>query len=258
MYNNKYNPIKERVKNYGWKILSKNACLKSDGVIAVSNHVKDYLINNFNIEKEKVAQIYHGINQSTVSYTSNSLLDNQIFTAGSNRPARGLEDLILGFSLIKNKYPNLKLSIAGKVEPVMKNYKSRLTKLIEEENLTGRIIWLGDIAKDKMVNLFQNCKVFIMTSRAEACPNIALEAMNYGNYINSTDNHPMPEFFGKGAIYYAANNPLDLALKLEKSLLLNKTNLLKFKRIYKENLDKFSWDDCANKTVSFLESVIKR
>jgi len=258
VYDNKFNPIKEKIKNYGRKILSKNACLQSDGIIAVSNHVKDYIINNFNVEKDKVAKIYHGIDKSSVAFTPDSLSGNKIFTAGSIRPARGLEDLILAFSLIKNKYPRLRLLIAGKVEPGMFHYKHNLEKLIENKNLTKRIIWLDNIEKDEMIKLFKSSKVFIMTSRAEACPNIALEAMKYGNYIISTDNQPMPEFFGKGATYYCAKNHYDLATKLEKTISLNKSDLLKYKRIYKNNLNRFSWDRSANKTVSFLEQVIKR
>ena len=41
-----------------------------------------------------------------------------------------------------------------------------------------------------------------MTSRVEACPNIALEAMSHGAFCLAADNPPLPEFFQGAALYY--------------------------------------------------------
>ena len=218
-YDNKFNPIQEKIKNHARKILSMNACKKSNGIIAVSKYVKQYLINNYAIKDNKIREIYHGVNNISIREKTDEPLENQIFTAGSIRPARGLEDIILAFSLIKNRFPKLKLKIAGKVEPVMKNYKKRLLNLINKLQLTERIIWLDHVDKNEMIKLFKKSKVFVMTSRVEACPNLAIEAMKYGNYIISSENEPMPEFFQNGAIYYVEKNHNQLAKNLEKTLL---------------------------------------
>ena len=152
----------------------------------------------------------------------------------------------------------MKLKIAGQVEPVMKNYKKSLDKLINKHGLKNRIIWLNHVDKSKMIELFNKSKVFIMTSRVEACPNLALEAMKYGNYIISSKNEPMPEFFRNGAIYYSEKNPNQLAKKLEETILLKRSDIIKYNKINKKNLDRFDWELCANSTVSFLEEVIEK
>jgi glycosyltransferase involved in cell wall biosynthesis len=63
-----------------------------------------------------------------------------------------------------------------------------------------------------------NAAAFIMTSRAEACPNIVLEALSFGARCLSTDNPPMPEFFGDSARYYKAGDPESLAGLLDGTL----------------------------------------
>src|SRR5262249_30200906 len=46
---------------------------------------------------------------------------------------------------------------------------------------------------------------------AEACPNVALEAMSHGCRVVSTAQPPMPEFFGEAACYYRGGDGSDLA-----------------------------------------------
>ncbi len=54
-----------------------------------------------------------------------------------------------------------------------------------------------------------------MTSRAEACPNTVLEAMAHGAVSISTDQQPMPEFYGESAAYYRATDAAQLASQIE-------------------------------------------
>jgi glycosyltransferase involved in cell wall biosynthesis len=61
---------------------------------------------------------------------------------------------------------------------------------------------------------FGHCAVFVMTSRAEACPNLALEAMSHGARIVSTRQEPMPEFFEDVATYYSPGDATELAHRI--------------------------------------------
>ena len=65
-----------------------------------------------------------------------------------------------------------------------------------------------------MAEAFRRCAAFVMTSRAEACPNTALEAMSCGCAIVSVDRAPMPEFFGEAALYYPVAEIRALAQQL--------------------------------------------
>ena len=95
-----------------------------------------------------------------------------------------------------------------------------------------------------------------MTSRAEACPNIALEAMVYSKQIISTDNDPMPEFSQKSATYYKACDSTDLTKQIRRVMSHSKIEKKSFKAHAIKSLDRFSWDICASETVKYLEKIL--
>jgi len=248
------NPVVEDLVNLYKKIKTISVCKKASGVIAVSKFVEETLINDISINRNNLKVIYHGnkIPTSTVS----PKLEKSIFTAGSIRPARGLEDLIHALTIIKKDYKNIKLYIAGDKSPRMKNYKNKLDILSESLDVKKHIIWLGNVSKEDMELLYSNNKIFVMTSRVEACPNIAIEAMTYGNIIISSRNKPMPEFFGNGALYYNALDYKNLAKLILNSLVYSDRKVRYIKNNNRKLLEKFSWDKCSDETVNFLYKII--
>ena len=96
---------------------------------------------------------------------------------------------------------------------------------------------------------FHNCRLFIMTSRAEACPNIVLEALSNGSVSISTQQQPMPEFFRDSALYYTPENHHSLYEAIQEGILLDDVNRNKLSRQAKSRSRDFSWDICAESTI---------
>jgi len=256
----KSNPYSEILINYLRKKITFQACKSSDAIIAVSNFVKNYLIDSVNIDKEKIKMIYHGSNSKNYNIIKPDRLKsdlNFIFTAGSIRPARGLFDILKSFKLLLKNHENLFCVIAGSSTKNMKRYEKKLIQYVKKNGMDDKIIWLGHLSQEEINWCYQNCKCFVMSSRVEACPNIALEAMSNGSLIISTKNKPMPEFFENNIYYYKSGNALDLANKLEKILKLNKMEIKEKKKLLKKRADFFSWEKTANQTISFIEKVHK-
>jgi glycosyltransferase involved in cell wall biosynthesis len=65
---------------------------------------------------------------------------------------------------------------------------------------------------------YAHCAVFLATTRAEACPNTALEALIHGCSVVSTSADPMPEFLGDAARYYPRGEARTLARVLREAL----------------------------------------
>ncbi|HEY6565420.1 MAG TPA: glycosyltransferase, partial [Pirellulaceae bacterium] len=61
---------------------------------------------------------------------------------------------------------------------------------------------------------YDHCRVFVMTSRTEACPNVVLESLAHGCLAVSTAAPPMPEFFRNCALTYQAGSATSLASQL--------------------------------------------
>jgi len=252
----KVSSIKECLKNIGRYVSALKACKRANRIIAVSNHVREFLIKKWRINPHRIGIVYHGVDVSEKSSDilipesiNGTKISRFIFTAGSIRPARGLEDLIKAMKYLKDMYPDLYLIIAGKTSHETELYKHHLNKLSIKLGVRERILWVGHLNENEMIWCYQNCSTFVMTSRVEACPNIALEAMSHGCISVSTDNPPMPEILSDSAFYYNAGNSSHLAEQISLALNLSEEER-KNKRDESLTIAKrFTWERTAHLTI---------
>lgn len=257
------NPLGEKVMNIlrAWE--AKRSTVKADRTIAVSNHVKEFITNQWNIDSDKVGVVYHGVNpisdieQEPERHEAIPKSAPFLFTAGSLRPARGLEDLIMALPEIFNRNPNLQLVVAGKTDPGMQFYMEKITNLAKKLDVYEKIIWCGHLSPHQMAWCFQNCEVFVMTSRAEACPNTVLEALTHGTLSVSTDTDPMPEFFLDNAIYYHSGDSLTLANGVNRMSRKLDSEICNLRQSSKKRAAFFTWQRCADSTIRQLKIALK-
>jgi glycosyltransferase involved in cell wall biosynthesis len=100
---------------------------------------------------------------------------------------------------------------------------------------------------------FRRCAAFLMTSRVEACPNTALEALAAGAITISVRNPPMPEFFRSAAVYYDAGFPEQLAAATERGLAFSREDQKRMRNEAQNRAAYFTWEKTAEHTVSELE-----
>jgi glycosyltransferase involved in cell wall biosynthesis len=258
------NSALEGMKNLARGILTKKACRRATRVIAVSQYVRDFLIRQWKIPEEKIGLVYHGVesplDRSRVlkpKVFESPFPERFIFTAGSIRPARGLEDLIYAFDILNKAglLCNSKLVIAGGVDPLMVKYKNRLERLVSEMNIASKVVWAGRVSAEEMSWGYRNCAMFIMTSRTEACPNIVLEAMAHHCFCISTSNPPMPEFFGDGAIYYSPGKPETLSNAICNAISSGERRRKEVAQRAAARASNFSWASCVERTVAELDKA---
>ena len=212
------NPLRESLRNLARRTVARRACRHATRVIAVSSHVREFLVARWRTPAAKVSIVYHGVDVPGATSTAGvpaslggGAPGDFLFTAGSIRPARGLHDLIEALPLMQEAGLPGTLVIAGRPDAATHGYQRRLIARAQRLGVAGRIIWAGGLSEEEMRWCFRHCAVFVMTSRAEACPNVALEAMSHGCACVSVDRAPMPEFFGGGAEYYRAGDAAALA-----------------------------------------------
>jgi len=255
----KVSSIKECLKNIGRYVSALKACKRANRIIAVSNHVREFLIKKWRINPHRIGIVYHGVDVSEKSSDilipesiNGNKISRFIFTAGSIRPARGLEDLIKTMKYLKDMYPDLNLIIAGKTSRETESYKHHLNKLAIKLGVRERILWVGHLNENEMIWCYQNCSVFIMTSRVEACPNIALEAMSHGCICLSAYDHCLPEIFRDAAMYYPPKDGKALSGAIQTVLKWEDTQRKIMSEKARNRASEFSWDVCARKTVMEL------
>jgi glycosyltransferase involved in cell wall biosynthesis len=239
---------------------ARRACERADRIIAVSRHVRDFLQSRWHLDERRIGVVYHGIDAPAAAEpprpASLAALGERpfLFTAGSIRPARGLEDLI--GALTSDGDPEQRVVVAGRVDPGAEAYGRRLRNLAQRSGVADRIHWVGHLGASDMSWCFRNAALFVMTSRCEACPNTALEAMSQGALTISGENAPMPEFFGQAASYYRLGDASSLAGAIQAALAMsaNQKDMLRMKS--RERARDFDWNRTAELTISELRKVM--
>ena len=237
-------------------VLARRAASKSARVIAVSRFVRDHLVDHWHIETERVGIVYHGVDkgiaEAVLPPTLQQLDDTPfLFAAGSLLPYRGLEDAIRALALIESR--TLKLVVAG---DGLNAYRDQMHALADECGVADRIVWLGHVNQAQMTWAFTKCLAFLMTSRVEACPNTALEAMANTALCISTTCPPMPEFFADSALYHKAGDSVKLAHHIDAVVAMPPDTIAALRRAAFDRASEFTWNKTVNETVAQLQTVL--
>jgi len=250
----------DRVKNVLRAYVAKRAWKKATRVIAVSEHVRDFLIRSCGIESAKIGLVYHGIDAASSfeqapvpSWPGAPPCDPFVLAVGSIRPARGLEDVIEAVGLANASGFPLSLVVAGRSDRGTRGYERRMHELAGARGIADRVVWAGHLGEPQLSWCFRRCAAFVMTSRAEACPNTALEAMSHGAACVSTSAAPMPEFFADSALYYPPADAGALAGALRRVVGAPPSETRRYREAAVRRASSFSWDRTVHLTLQQLE-----
>ncbi len=105
---------------------------------------------------------------------------------------------------------------------------------------------------------YHHCSCFVTTSRAEACPNVLLEAMAHGCLCVSVDHRPMTDMLAEAGLYYTLGQPTDLARQLAAALVADASTRHRLRASTSERAIRWDWRRTAAETVDQLELVTVR
>lgn len=259
------NSLRESLKNLARAYAAWRACRRATRVLAVSGFVRDFLVERWKIGTQKIGLVYHGI--ETAPLCAEAIMPRAVhadiggqflFTAGSIRPARGLEDAIRAMAKLSAYDPSLQLLIGGKPDRSTQFYEQQMQHRANKLGVGSRVVWLGQLSALEMSWCYYHCAAFVMTSRAEACPNTALEAMSHGCQIVSTRQPPMPEFFGESASYYTPTDGDNLANKIRAVLAAAPDQQRLRQHAAQQRASQFKWSHTAQQTIEQLERAMAR
>ena len=116
---------------------------------------------------------------------------NTIFMSQASFPIKGFHKMILAAKIIKDKYPNIKIYVAG--ADIIKNktnsffekikitgYGKFLKKQIIKNKLESNIIFTGMLNEKQILDMLLKTHVFVQSSSLENSPNSLGEAMLIG------------------------------------------------------------------------------
>jgi len=237
---------------------------KSAKIITISQNTKTDLMKHFNTAADKIEVTYLGIEdqfKKVENYAKIKELKDKygitkpyLFFISAWRNHKNFQGLIKAFETLKNQYKlDYQLVLGGKEDPHYPNIRQEINNSDYKED----IITLGFVPDNELPLFYNSADIFVLPSFYEGFGIIGLEAMACGTPVVSSNSTSLPEILGDAAIYFEPNDVLEMASKINN--LINNQKL-KEELINKgfQQITKYSWKECAKKTITIYQKVINQ
>ena len=164
--------------------------------------------------------------------------------------AVGRLEKVKGFDLLIESWTNIKtkLVIIGSGKE-----KENLLYLVKKNNLANKIEIFDEVMREDLISYYENASVFIVSSRDEGGPRVALEALYLGIPVISTDVGHMPDILPKELL---ANKDDLASLKELLELYVDSIDLIDQSAIFEFIQNEFSIDERFKAINSAYEVVL--
>lgn len=223
-----------------FQILTKLAVQTSKAIITCSKHTKKEIIKYYKTPSEKIHVVYLGTDTKFIPKKDSKKSNKKyLFYTGTIFNRRHVLESIKAFRTLKG----LEFLISGRDF-------TRPPQNIDKQKGIKRIKYIDD---KELMRVYQNAELFIWLSEYEGFGLPVLEAMACGTPVLTTKMTSLSEVMEDYPLWVKNPNDVkEIAEKMEKAL-LNKE--LREKMIKKglEQVKKFSWQKCAEKTLEIIE-----
>lgn len=158
-----------------------------------------------------------------------------IFVSQGGYPIKGFDIILKAASILKERYPNLEIRVAGdsplaKTDFIskikVKNYEKYYLKLIQENDLEENVKFLGGLSADEMCREYLNANAYALCSIIENSPNSMGEAMLLGTPsvvstcggVQQLFNHGRDGFLYQPGAYYMLAYYLEQIFEMEEKV----------------------------------------
>ena len=142
-------------------------------VIAISNSVKDHLVNSKYISKDKCIKVYNPLDKIFLDANRVSTNSFNITFVGRLHLVKGISYLIDAFAEINTEIPNAKLFIIGRDDGI----KKQILEKIKKHPYKNKIFLLGFLKTEDIKKILSKTSVYVQPSLNEGLGIAAIEAM---------------------------------------------------------------------------------
>ncbi len=257
-------------------------------IIAVSNATKNDLIQKVHIPSSKIEVIYEGVNREVFRVIKDDILrdvlkhfdveDQKYFLfVGTIQPRKNLIRLIEAFSRftagpvssvsLVRPHPDLIGTAVEARDPsslppaslklVLVGAKGwmfdQIYALPKKLGIEDKVKFLGRVSDTELATLYRGSKGLVYPSLFEGFGLPILEAFACGCPVLTSNISSMPEIAGEAAILVDPYSVDDIVKGMIR--IINQELRVRLIKAGLAQVDKFSWENCAQKTLAVLEEV---
>ncbi len=216
-------------------------------VFAVSETTKNDLRDLFRFDESRIKVIYNGIAEFFFQQEPQpSFFDfPYMLYTGNLKPHKNLSTLIRAFSLVKDRYPDFRLVLAGGKPD------QAFQQLVTDLGIEKKVVMKGYLIQPDLTRLIDGAEFFVFPSLYEGFGFPPLEAMARKKAVISSPGGSLKEVLENNVLYFSPESVEDLAEKI--------TLFIENDRI-KKNYEtkgfvhslKFRWDKTIEEYISVL------
>jgi glycosyltransferase involved in cell wall biosynthesis len=242
----------------GWRrALWKWNGLRADTITACSHALANELGQEFPEWKNRIRAIHNGLDverfvaeaESAMELDSTLKGTRFILNVGTYESKKGQDVLIRAFKRIASRFPDVLLVLVGNMGPT----RGALGALVEELQLTERVVFRENVDHANIGAYYRNATVFAMPSRSEPFGIAILEAAAFGVPVVASRVGGVPEIIASPecGILVEPDDPIQLGEALE-GLLVEPARATAMAASLKRRMVRcFSWTAAYRKYLSY-------
>lgn len=223
--------------------LSRRTCRRA---IAVSDYARRSLAPSGG---RKIQVIPHGVDDAFRNIVRKPAAPTFILAVGDIYVQKNLRTLIAAFARVRAVKPDIRLKIAGR--PVDEDYFRMVREDAAGLQVSDAVSFLGEVPRERLMELYAGCGVFVFPSTVETFGQPLAEAMAAGAPVACANAAAMPEIAGDAARYF---DPLDVDAMASGILAVLDDPALaaRLSAAGRERARAYSWSETARRTADVL------
>lgn len=225
-----------------------------DYLLAVSDHVRDFMVERAGYRPQQVMTTYEAIDDSFFSLPASEGLDNVpetfLLHVSNAAPKKNIETLLSALERLHATGRPIDLVIAGD------RWRPHGPKLAAARGVGDHVHFLGYVSQERLVHLYDEALCFVYPSYHETfgLPNV--EAMARGTPIVTTAAYAIPEIVGDAAV--TVDDPDDVAALADAIRNVIDDEALRSRLIKngERRAQRFRWDSHCERLVEAYQRIL--
>lgn len=246
---------------------------KADKIVAASESDKEYLVHLYDCPPEKILVVNPGVDTSVFKPINKEKarkaigagsIDKLILFVGRIEPLKGIDVLLYAVKILLEKNPGLNIClwiVGGDVSQKRSMWSrelQKLEKLRKTLNIATIVRFVGRQPQKKLPYYYAASDLVVLASHYESFGLTALEAMATGTPVITTNVTGIASLFDEKhqKLITSANNPLELAEKMEHLLIDEKAHQQMSMAVYQRVQD-LGWENISEDIITLYNSIEK-
>lgn len=244
-------PFTMTSENFWKRNWTKYIMQKADAVLAVSNHLKQEILDT-HIHPKQIYVTHNPVNTQLFKLKSNHLFKNMLFV-GRLDNFKGALRCVIAFEKIHLLLPNWTFTIVGDGE----DYKPIESYLKNNKALQKKIFLKGKLSKVEIADEMQRSDFLVLPSKHESFGLVIAEALSSGLPVIVGNKTAPKEFVNhENGLLIPSYDINELAKSME--VMINSLSLFDAQCIRQKIIENFGFENFEKKITNIYQSIINK